>query len=612
MAPKALGQQALPETFIDAQPPASTFVPAAYFVFDTDQPLATFECRYALAGNALPAFTPCTNPLVVPDLSAGDWVLEVRAVNGTGAADPSPAVATWEVTLAVPAGTATLLQDGVPFPTLGVEDVAQLNDDVNSFYINPNAASNGTGGILDPFNQLDYALQQLNPADRLILLPGEYSETVILTNDNSMYKAGTANHPIQVIGTPGAVFKPGSSSPEAVFQVELPWWQFQGLEFDFYDPDSSNGEGKPVHAFLTKNSLFSSPTFEYTAADILIDSCKLYDGSKNGISVSQGTKNLKISNCEIYHFRTANTNTEKHGVVIRADTESLSVEGNLIYGNDGDAIQVNGSEANPGNVADQFATDVSIFGNHLHSDIENAVDIKSSRDVDIFDNLIHQYNLVEDGEGVVIHYDAQDISVRRNHIFDCFKGVVINRGKTPGTGVPWPTHPSDITIERNFLDGSVNEPTLVRPRGIQVGDCSLATVVHNITLHWLVPITITDPDQTTSYNPYICANNLIVDPEALVFEIDSADAEDILDGLLVASPTAVSGTIGNETKLYTTWISVPTTPFLNDSYFGDGSATMQNSNICDWILPWPSPTLKDSGVAYPGSTPVPDIGICEH
>jgi hypothetical protein len=74
-------------------PSGVTKNPTAHFKFSSPDPEATtFEC--SLDGGA---YYPCSSPENINGLSEGEHTFEVRAVDGAGNADPSPAVWIWTV-----------------------------------------------------------------------------------------------------------------------------------------------------------------------------------------------------------------------------------------------------------------------------------------------------------------------------------------------------------------------------------------------------------------------------------------------------------------------------------------------------------------------------------
>ncbi|HMN30613.1 MAG TPA: hypothetical protein PKE45_20850, partial [Caldilineaceae bacterium] len=96
-----------PDTTITANPPSSSNSSSASFSFTGSDSITppeslTFECK--LDGGS---FASCTSPANYNGLSAGSHTFEVRAINGSGNPDASPASYTWTVDTAAPDTTIT-------------------------------------------------------------------------------------------------------------------------------------------------------------------------------------------------------------------------------------------------------------------------------------------------------------------------------------------------------------------------------------------------------------------------------------------------------------------------------------------------------------------------
>jgi large repetitive protein len=82
-----------PETTIDSGPDSVTAGTSASFIFSSNEEEVTFEC--ALNGGA---FALCVSPATFSSLTPGAQVLEVRAIDGEGFVDQTPATYSWTVT----------------------------------------------------------------------------------------------------------------------------------------------------------------------------------------------------------------------------------------------------------------------------------------------------------------------------------------------------------------------------------------------------------------------------------------------------------------------------------------------------------------------------------
>lgn len=83
-----------PDTFIDSAPSGKQSVGDASIVFRSSEPDSAFEC--SLDGRS---FMGCASPLSLTGLGNGAHTFAVRAVDGRGQIDPTPATAAWTVSL---------------------------------------------------------------------------------------------------------------------------------------------------------------------------------------------------------------------------------------------------------------------------------------------------------------------------------------------------------------------------------------------------------------------------------------------------------------------------------------------------------------------------------
>jgi hypothetical protein len=97
------------ETTIDTGPSGATDNPSPSFTFSSPQGASGFACRMDAA-----AFEPCTSPESFTDLPGGTHTFYVRAGDGAGHADPSPASSTFVVDTAPPA---VAIESGPAGPT---------------------------------------------------------------------------------------------------------------------------------------------------------------------------------------------------------------------------------------------------------------------------------------------------------------------------------------------------------------------------------------------------------------------------------------------------------------------------------------------------------------
>ncbi len=88
----------LPDTTIAMGPSGTVNSNSATFDFTSNEMNVTYECKL----DAATTFTACTDPVTFSMLADGSHTLAVRAVDGSGNVDPSPATRTWTVDTTAP------------------------------------------------------------------------------------------------------------------------------------------------------------------------------------------------------------------------------------------------------------------------------------------------------------------------------------------------------------------------------------------------------------------------------------------------------------------------------------------------------------------------------
>ncbi len=143
-----------PDTTIDSGPDAVTVDRSATFRFSSNEPNVTFTCNLDNAG-----FGPCDPPKAYTNLSVGQHTFQVRARDGEGLTDGSPATLNWRIGAAptpknVSCGevltTSTLVTNSLfDCPADGlVVGAADITIDLNGNMIDGDAA--GGAGIRNP------------------------------------------------------------------------------------------------------------------------------------------------------------------------------------------------------------------------------------------------------------------------------------------------------------------------------------------------------------------------------------------------------------------------------------------------------------------------------
>ena len=96
-----------PDTTLTAMPASPTNSTSASFTFSASEAGSTFACQLDGGG-----FAACTSPQAYTGLAAGSHTFQVRAIDGAGNVDPSPASFTWTIDLTAPDTTLTAMPAG--------------------------------------------------------------------------------------------------------------------------------------------------------------------------------------------------------------------------------------------------------------------------------------------------------------------------------------------------------------------------------------------------------------------------------------------------------------------------------------------------------------------
>ena len=165
-----------PSTTITSGPPASTHNVNALFTFESNDPLATFEC--ALDGAT---YGSCETPYQLTGVAAGDHELSVRAINSVGGAG-TPATRAWTV-LAPPDTTLLTFPEDLSEETTatftfssdqsGVTFQCALDEAVDDLVFVPCSSPQTYTDLI--FGEHDFAVRAIDAEGNFDPTPAEYS-----------------------------------------------------------------------------------------------------------------------------------------------------------------------------------------------------------------------------------------------------------------------------------------------------------------------------------------------------------------------------------------------------------------------------------------------------
>jgi nitrous oxidase accessory protein NosD len=289
------------------------------------------------------------------------------------------------------------------------------------WYVSPSGSDRAEGSKEAPFRTIGRALKAVGPGEAIQVLPGRYAESVVI---DGAVKAGRSDAPITLRAEGRVRLFPGGRG--ALVQVRKPYWIVDGFEIDV--------RGQPRFAVI----------FEGNTEGSVLRGSHIHSGTLGGgVTTFGGARGVTVEGNHIHDFR-KKPRGDSHGVVVQATSRDITIRDNDIHDNSGDSVQC----LKPDRAGQAPARGVVIEGNRLYSNDENAVDIKTCRDVVVRDNDMHGFrkSATSAGEAVVVHYSARNVIVEGNRISDAGRGISV--GGVKDGGQPSPT---EVEVKDNRI-----------------------------------------------------------------------------------------------------------------------------------------------------------------
>lgn len=425
----------------------------------------------------------------------------------------------------------------------------------------PDARDDEEHGSIDkPWKTLKYAFLQLQPGQMLLIRGGTYElEGVSLTEQNS----GRADAPITVKPYPNEeVLVQGDKS---IRFDGADWWVIDGLQFDRFGH--------------IRFGLHENLGYERTvpAEHVTIRNCEFRNGEQSVLSINYGYAIL-IENNYFHQIRPgepfSEVEREANGVTLRYIADQIVIRNNRFEDIGSDGVHVGAESYLPGSDIGK----VEITGNEfwvnrpyvglLGNVGENGVDVKKCRGpILISGNEMHGFRPTTpeqdasgaNGDGLIIHGEAQDVLVDSNLFYD--NTAHLNIAKGDGAG------PRNITVRNNILRGSVssdNSGYTVEGSALQVRFASGVQVYHNNFINndrYLV---------TADVAGCVFKNNIVVGGRA---QVDGTNAEWEADHnawsqVAESVPAILQG--GHDVSADDLWLSQDLCPQSNSPVVGAG------------------------------------------
>src|SRR5215213_2862693 len=281
-----------PETTIDSGPSGTISVADATFAFSSDETNSTFECSLDGA-----AYSTCTSPRRYAKLSNGSHTFDVRATDGAGNVDASPASRTFSVEVPPPP------QDTTPPDTIIDSGPSGTTDSTSASFEFSSTESGSTfecsldGGAfascssphrVDNLSEGSHTLQvrTTDAAGNTDASPASTTWTVDTTPPDTKI----VSNPSALTNSASASFEFSSTEPGSSFQCKVDSGTYESCT----SPKSLTGLGDGPHTFSVKatdaaGNTDTSPasttwTVDATAPETTIDS-----GPSGTISVADAT-----------------------------------------------------------------------------------------------------------------------------------------------------------------------------------------------------------------------------------------------------------------------------------------------------------------------------------
>ena len=287
--------------------------------------------------------------------------------------------------------------------------------------VSPTGSDTAGGSETAPLRTISRAITLAGPGELIRVRSGTYTERVLISGS---VRSGTAEAPITLQGEGNPRIVLGSVNG-ALMVVEKPYWLISGFNIDL---QSRKAYGVAFTGNVQGTKLSNS---------------EIHHGQYGaGVSFHYGANGATLENNHIHHIFISGA--DAHGVVIQPTARNITVRGNVIHDNSGDAIQCYSED---GSGLGPPADGLLIEGNDLYGNIEQSLDIKTCYNVTVRRNKMHlarRHPTLGGNGAMVVHMSARNVLIEDNDFYDA--GLAIGVG-----GNRYGPYPSGIVIRRNRI-----------------------------------------------------------------------------------------------------------------------------------------------------------------
>lgn len=262
------------------------------------------------------------------------------------------------------------------------------NNTPTQFYVSPDGSNSNDGSQENPWQTIQYGLDNIQPGQTLNIMAGTYAEILYLS------RSGSENNSIRIIGESFAsVILDGTNVARDLFFVE-------------------NAD----HIELANMTFFNAPRAGLRLSrsnNVEIRNCRFTQNGRWGVFTDFSDDTL-IENCE------ASGSAEEHGIYISNSSDNAVIRGNFVHSNYAAGIQIN---ADPSMGDDGISSNCLIENNLVYENGMGgaaAINLASVRDSVIQNNYIY-YNYAggiaawDDGQGS--QWGSKNLTIIHNTIY---------------------------------------------------------------------------------------------------------------------------------------------------------------------------------------------------
>jgi uncharacterized repeat protein (TIGR03803 family) len=231
-----------PDTNITSAPPAISNSASATFAFSASEPESSFECQLDSAG-----FAPCTSPRLYTGLAEGPHNVLVRAIDGAGNSDATPASNAWTVDTAAPDTSITTAppsqtnQTGVTFEFTSSESGSVFECRLDAAGFVPCTSPQGYSNLSDGAH--NFLVRATDGAGNIDQTPASHAWNISTTRRLTIMLTGTGTGTVTSI--PAGIDCPGDCVHDFPFDTSATLTPAAASNSAFTgwtgDPDCSDG-----------------------------------------------------------------------------------------------------------------------------------------------------------------------------------------------------------------------------------------------------------------------------------------------------------------------------------------------------------------------------------